>query len=215
MESLQIPELSVPDTIVPVESRHLAAVAAVHMRAFPESALARLGMESVRRYYEWQLKGPHEHFFIGVFDGEKMSGYAVGGKARGALAGFVGKNKWFLLGRIILKPRLLFSARGRKAIGSALQVIRRRRGKKVPPAPAGRISFGILAIAVDPARQGTGEGLRLMRHLESVARDKNYTHMHLTVSVANAKAIRFYEKLGWSKVESDGAWNGSMEKRLS
>src|SRR5439155_17891990 len=104
-----------------LEFRHLPAVALVHARAFPDSALTRLGLEAVRRYYEWQLQGPHEHHFIGVFDQDNLVGFAVGGRARGALAGFVKRNKWFLVRRIMRKPRLVFSEKGRKAMISALQ----------------------------------------------------------------------------------------------
>jgi len=43
----------------------LADVAKVHCRAFADAALTRLGCEAVRRYYLWQLEGPHEHWFRG------------------------------------------------------------------------------------------------------------------------------------------------------
>lgn len=44
----------------------LPAVAAIHVAAFPDSALTALGVEAVRRYYAWQLDGPHEVFALGV-----------------------------------------------------------------------------------------------------------------------------------------------------
>src|SRR5688572_6450353 len=106
-------------TLRTIDEQILPFVAIVHTRAFPDSALTRLGVEAVRRYYEWQLHGPHEHHCVGLFYQNNLVGFAVGGKARGALAGFVKKNKWFLLGRIMVKPRLVFSGRGRKAMVSA------------------------------------------------------------------------------------------------
>jgi ribosomal protein S18 acetylase RimI-like enzyme len=215
--SVQI-EQFMSDKIVQIEPRHLPAVAVVHARAFPDSALTRLGLEAVRRYYEWQLQGPHEHHFIAAFDKGDLLGFAVGGTARGALAGFVRKNKWFLTARILLKPRLILSERGRKAIASALEALKRLRVQSKTPPPhkvETQSSFGILAIAVDPACQGKGIGLQLMERFERIAREHHLTRLHLTVSVNNTQAIRFYEKLGWTRGGSNTVWNGFMEKRLS
>jgi len=212
-------EPAMSSKIVQIELRHLPAVALVHARAFPDSALTRLGLEALRRYYEWQL-GLHEHHSIGVFDKADLLGFAVGGRQCGALeglGGFVQKNRWYLVGRIMLKPRLVFSERGRKAMISALKVLRRLRVKSTPvlkPAET-RPSFGVLAIAVNPALQGSGLGLQLMECLEQIARRNNFTHMHLTVSVKNARAIRFYEKLGWTRCSSEPVWTGEMVKTLS
>lgn len=206
-----------PDNIVQVEPGQLRAVAVVHSRAFPDSALTRLGLEAVRRYYEWQLHGPHDHQFIAVMDGENLLGFAVGGKSRGALAGFVNRNKLFLVGRIMLNPRLVFSVRGRRAVFSALKVIGRlgaQRKKRPAPKTETEGSFGILAIAVNPACQGKGIGRQLMEGSERSARGRQFKRMHLTVGVNNTQAIRFYEKLGWTKAGGSGDWSGFMEKRL-
>jgi len=209
-----------PDTdkTVRVEARHLPLVAKVHARAFPKSALTCLGSEAIRRYYEWQLHGPHEHHFIAVFSKENLAGFAVGGRARGALAGFVSKNKWFLTTRVLLQPRLVFSERGRKALNSGLQALRRLRlQSETPPIRSveSRRSFGILAIAVDPSYQGKGVGVQLMERFEEVAREHHFTCMHLNVSVNNTQAIRFYEKLGWTRSGSSAIWSGLMEKHSS
>ena len=205
-------------TIAPILDHDLPAVALVHTRAFLDSALTRLGPEAVRRYYEWQLHGPHEHHCIGVFQQDCLVGFAVGGIARGALAGFVKKNKWFLLGQIFRKPGLVFSGRGRRAIVSAFLALRRfRKPSKVPlPEKLERPkSFGILAIAVDPVCQGKGVGLQLMEHLERIARNHHFPRMHLSVNVKNIQAIRFYEKLSWVRGGANPVWNGFMEKHLS
>jgi hypothetical protein len=37
----------------------LDAVAKLHLDAFTDRALTKLGQEAVRRYYEWQMAGPH------------------------------------------------------------------------------------------------------------------------------------------------------------
>lgn len=43
-------------------------VAGVHVAAFPSSALTRLGSEAVRRYYLWQIEGPHVQRFRVVWE---------------------------------------------------------------------------------------------------------------------------------------------------
>jgi ribosomal protein S18 acetylase RimI-like enzyme len=204
--------------IVRLESLHLPAVASVHLQAFPDSALTRLGREAVYRYYEWQLFGPHEHHFIGVFDQQSLVGFAIGGKSHGALAGFVRKNKWFLVRRVMLKPGLLLSQRGCGAVMAALRTLRRLRTqpKTPPPSPFDvRNSFGILAIAVGPTCQGKGIGCQMMMRVECIARQQQFTRMHLTVSTKNIRAIRFYEKLGWTRSNEGPVWTGLMVKSLA
>jgi ribosomal protein S18 acetylase RimI-like enzyme len=203
--------------ILQIAPRHLPAVAVVHSRAFPDSALTRLGLGAVRRYYEWQLAGPHEHHFIGAFNETGLMGFAVGGISRAALAGFVRRNKWYLVTRIMVTPRLLLSKRGWKAMVAGMKGLRRLRVlAKAPPRPQAAVrSFGILAIAVDPAYQGKGIGLQLMARCERIARHDHFTRMHLTVNVSNTQAIRFYEKLAWAKVPGGEGWTGAMEKILS
>ena len=201
-----------------LELEHLPQVASVHLRAFPESALTRLGHEAVRRYYEWQLLGPHDHDFAGIWDQEKLLGYIVAGRSRGALSGFVAKNKWYLVARLAVNPQLVFTGKVRKAMGSALSSLRRIRTQAAASGDGGsdrRTSYGILAIAVDPFCQGKGVGLQLMQHCEKIAREEGFPRMHLSVSVNNARAIRFYESLGWKRTPIDGVWTGQMEKLLS
>jgi ribosomal protein S18 acetylase RimI-like enzyme len=162
------------------------------------------------------MTGQHEHRFVGVFKGDELQGFAVGGKSRGALSGFVRRNKYYLVYRTLLTPVILVTPQGRKAFRSALRVFRRRSGKKTakPRAALGPPSFGILAIAVAPAFQGKGVGKVLMEEMESVARARGYSRMHLTVSVDNLQAIAFYEKLGWLKSSEDSCWAGGMVKSL-
>ncbi len=68
-----------------LEVKDLPAVATVHKAAFPKSALTMLGTEAVRRYYEWQLLGPHESISLGAFLGPEVVGFCVGGIFRGAM----------------------------------------------------------------------------------------------------------------------------------
>lgn len=195
--------------------RDLNDVARVHVKAFPESVLTKLGHEAVRRYYLWQLLGPHDCQAVGVYYDQQLAGYCFGGVFHGALSGFLNTNRVFLAVRLILRPHLVLNSLIRKRIARALPALRRgtRRSKKTEEATARR-SFGILAIAVDPERQGEGLGSRLMQEAENRALERGFASMHLTVSPENSKAVRFYEQQGWSRVLEDSKWTGQMRKPL-
>jgi ribosomal protein S18 acetylase RimI-like enzyme len=199
-----------------VRSEDLKSVAQIHLRAFPESALTGLGLEAVRRYYEWQLTGPHGHEFIGIRRAGNLVGYAVGGVSRGATVGFVRRNAGFLACRMLTHPWLIGTSRfrGRLKLGLRSLSVKKPSPPPVRQSPTGR-SFGILAIAVDPPAQGLGLGKLLINHLETVAIAGGFDRMHLTVEVANAGAIAFYERLGWSRSIKGEQWTGGMAKSLS
>src|ERR1035438_7068797 len=46
-------------TVETLYTRDLTAVTGVHLAAFPDSVLTTLGSGIVKRYYEWQMRGPH------------------------------------------------------------------------------------------------------------------------------------------------------------
>ena len=217
--------------IRPLTLSDLDAVSAIHLRAFPESALTHLGHEAVRRYYEWQLTGPHDCYAIGAFtDDQLMLGFCFGGTFRGALSGFLDKNRRFLALRLLTRPWLVLTEpmfRDRLRFGiSALrryQAVSKQLSEssaaypiafkpliQVPP----RKSFGILAIAVDPATQSHEIGKALMLDAEAAARRKQMPQMHLSVAVENTNAIAFYEHIGWVRVKQNERWSGSMNKVL-
>ena len=53
-----------------LELKDLQSIAILHQKAFQDSALTKLGLEPVRRYYEWQLTGPHDCYAIGAFSAD-------------------------------------------------------------------------------------------------------------------------------------------------
>lgn len=211
----------------PLEIRQLTAldlpaVAQIHVLAFPESALTKLGKEAVRRYYEWQLIGPHDALNIGVFMQEEMLGFCVGGVFRGALGGFLEKNRSFLIRRVVTHPWLLLNPLFRERAQFALsRLVKRFRPERAPspeklaiPKPASARSFGILSIAVAPQHRGTGAAQLLMEYSERVALERGFTRMGLTVHPSNGRAVRFYEKMGWQRDLENGAWDGHMSKSI-
>src|SRR5688572_880630 len=67
----------------------LDQMAAIHMQAFPTSFLTALGHGAVRRYYQWQLEGPHDAVCLGIESDEQLAGFCLAGIFRGATGGFV------------------------------------------------------------------------------------------------------------------------------
>lgn len=204
-----------PAVLRALRVQDLQEVTRIHLAAFPKSALGQLGKESLARYYQWQLQGPHDAVAYGIYQGELLAGFCFGGVFRGALSGFLRKNRNFLIGRVLTHPWLVTTPIFRERLNLAWSVLMRRPTPVVSPTVFPQKSFGILSIAVDPQMQGTGYGKHLMLEIERTAMMRGFADMHLTVSVDNGQAIAFYEKLGWQKLlASDGIWHGSMTKHL-
>ena len=202
-----------------LERPDLDSLARVHCAAFPASVLTAFGPEAVRRYYEWQLIGPHESVALGAFVGDAMAGFCVGGVFRGKMSGYLRRNFLYLASRVAVRPSLIGRAGVRSRIVAGLRILR------VLPKPANDVtlyqdsdpaSFGILSIGVDPRYRGTGVGQSLMAQAEHIARVRGFKSMNLSVHVSNDAAIRFYESLDWERQQARGApWRGEMTKCLT
>ena len=196
--------------------RDVDDIVRVHTAAFPQSALTRLGAGAVRRYYSWQFDGPHDLVaLLGAADGA-VEGFCIGGTFRGALGGFVQRNRAYLVLRVLRRPWLAGDPMFRGPLVQGWRaVLRSRPTASTHGEPNGhRASFGVLSIAVSPSHHGTGLAQALLQASEHEARARGYERMHLTVGPRNQRAIAFYEKNGWSTAPRDGVWNGSMTKTL-
>ncbi len=196
----------------------LTQVTRVHRKAFKDSALTKLGMEPLRRYYEWQMIGPHDSFNFGAFDDHgTLAGFCFAGTFRGSLSGFLDRNKRFLMRYFLFHPWKVFNPLILNRVKYALRIIKRKNPKltsNTTSTSPGR-HYGILSIAVDPDRQGLGVGRIIMKQVETDALQKGFTEIGLTVHPTNTKAVAFYELCGWKRnPESDGIWSGSMTKQL-
>ncbi len=199
--------------VTDVEPPDLGPIASLHVAAFPDSVLGRLGVEAVRRSYQWQLDGPHDLTALSARVDGDVVGFLFGGVFRGATIGFVKRERWFLLGRVVRRPGVVLREVGRDRVVLAVRLLLRRGAAAVPEDPDAvpRRSFGVLAIAVDPSAQGRGVGGRLMAEAAERARIAGFETMHLTVHPSNRNAVEFYRSLGWKESEEpDGSWVGRM-----
>jgi phenylacetate-CoA ligase len=199
-----------------LRKQDLNAVATIHIDASPESPISLLGKGAVRRFFEWQMIGPHSASAFGAFIGEACVGFCFGGIFRGATSGFLSLNRTYLIGRLLTRPWLLAN----KSLRDQLKLARfeLRTGGQTesstsqharPPQP-----FGILALAVNPPFQRQGIGKLLMQHIEDTARKHSFHEMHLTIDPKNERAVAFCQRLGWEKVVTEGDWRGEMKKLL-
>ncbi len=198
---------------------HLSAIAAIHRCAFPDSALSQLGPDAVRRYYAWQMTGPHDSLVLGARLHQQLVGFCVGGRFRGALSGFLRGNWLMLIGLSLTHPRVFFAPEVRQRMFLALRLLLGNRlpSRPGPPAPGpalSKTSFGILAIATQPEWQGQGVGAALMQAAEALARQAGYSAMHLTVAGTNNRAVSFYRGLGWQPTRPGVDQNCVMIKPL-
>jgi len=205
-----------------IRESDLKAVAWLHILAFPDSGLMQFGVEALRRYYLWQLKGPHDSVCIGAFREGKLAGFCFAGVFREAETGFLRKNFLFLVWHLLTHPALLLRDIIINRINYSIQAIRtlqhkkKRIKKQSGVQNLGKGNFGILSIAVHPECQGLGIGQLIIQNVEIVARQKGFDSMRLTVHPDNRQAIIFYEKQGWLKVQAgDGIWRGFMVKDFS
>lgn len=201
--------------ILGIVREDLPDVARIHILAFPGSALTALGDEAVRRYYLWQIDGPHDCTALKATVDGRLSGFCFGGVFRGALGGFLQAHRNYLALRVLTHPWLIANPLFRDRLLSGLRVLRRR--STAPPAEKGPRqpdSYAILSIAVDPAVRGAGIGRALMLAAESDAISRGFKRMHLTVDPSNTVAIRFYEGLGWRRLPAGEGWNGTMTREI-
>jgi ribosomal protein S18 acetylase RimI-like enzyme len=161
-------------------------------------------------------QGPHDAVAYGMYQGELLKGFCFAGIFRGALSGFLRKNRNFLIWQVMMHPWLVLTAFFRERLAMTWAILIHRSVPVAKPPILPQKAFGILAIAVDPQMQHAGLGKCMMLEAEKIAVERGFKDMQLTVAVDNQKAIAFYEKLGWLKIPaSDGIWHGFMTKTLN
>ena len=214
-------------TVRELSPSDIPEVARIHLAAFPESVLSKLGAGPVSGYYRWLMTGPHDLYAVGVEENGRLLGFAFTGIFRGAASGFIRHNWLSLSGHLLLRPWLIFKVRDRLGLAtiwrllSAALTMRKPRVNSTPPAPlpvapapaTSDRPFGVLSIATDPSVQRRGVGGLLMDAAESRASQLGYSSVYLTVHPSNTRALSFYERGGWTRIlDSDGEFRGSMKK---
>ena len=190
-----------------IDINDLHQVVAVHVEAFPSAAMTRLGLEVVRRYYDWQINGPHDCIPIGYFIDDRMVGFCFWGVFRGATGGFIRKEKFFLIRKVIITPSLWLNRTAFSRMITGINIILpKKRKQHINPitesvTKKGRCS--ILSIAVSPRCQGKGVGKAILREVEKFARLAGYEAIYLSVHKSNQSGVGFYKANGFEVVNED------------
>lgn len=204
--------------IRPLALDELDNVVAIHMKAYPNAALTRLGPDFVRRYYLWRHRTADHFVLLGAWSGARLVGFEFAGSFREPTASFVRQNWPSILHRIARKPRVLLAGGfvARTLVGARMIApwLRRRRASK-SVAPADRQPrFRSLSLAIDPAFQGRGIGTALLIELEQVARSMSLKEIGATNDVDNIPIIRIHERLNWERIGTEPVWRGAWRKVL-
>jgi ribosomal protein S18 acetylase RimI-like enzyme len=196
----------------------LPQVALVHIDAFPNSALSRLGREVVEQYYVWQLTGPHEKVrATGAFVVDDCAGFSFSGIFNASTSGFIQNNRALLISSVLRHPGLFLDRPFLERMKAGLRLLVGF-AKRKPRTERNEVlvmpNYGILSIAVSPRFQKLGIGQMLMLDAEDEAVRYGRRKICLTVHPANKKAVRFYEKQDWQRFVTNDLWNGAMTKNL-
>jgi len=180
--------------IVPMSTRHVEEVTAVHLRAFPRFFLSFLGARFLRLFYGCVVREPSAFGVVALPENsEDVLGFVAGTDAprgffkrllRSRLFGFALASVGPFLRRPSIAPRLLRALLYRG------------------DSPPGEGRALLMSIAVDPEAQGRGVGKLLIDAWVLAARARGAKGLYLaTDAVDNDATNGFYLKNGW-RVES-------------
>lgn len=205
----------------PLTAADLPSIAVLHKDAFPRTVASRLGLEASRRQYESLMSGPFATAGMGAFDHDRLVGFCFVGVRHASERDFVRRNFGFLFWRLASRPWLLADAVICRRLGEAVNQLwacrprlRMRSTAEVGESVSGSRFYGLHYLAVDPLFRGRGVGQNLVAAGESLAREKGFSEIQLSVETNNAPAIGLYLRMGWQKSSPSGEWLGLMSKRL-
>ena len=204
--------------ICPIGFSDLADVVEVHMNAFGDSALTKLGRKAVLKYYQRQLSSAIKLYAIGAYIDGKMLGFSFGGLFGGAISDFLHRNRYFLFMQLLLRPWLLLNpVYLKKVLSGLVSMLRfsRKKGEVFEEPPVDMPEeFWILSIASATTARGLGVGRRLLEDSVQYARENDFDVLCLTVRPENINAVQFYEHIGLVKEGDLENWKGEMRKVL-
>jgi SAM-dependent methyltransferase/GNAT superfamily N-acetyltransferase len=199
-------------TVETLYTRDLTAVTGVHLAAFPDSVLTTLGSGIVKRYYEWQMRGPHSVLVIGARVDGQLAGFSFL-VSRSELSGFLRRNARALLWAAITHPSVVRHGRFLSRFAQGVRSL----VADLFPSDTGLPTPGLvrlLAIAVHPRCQRLRLGTRLLLATEAAATETGNQEIGLSVHRENTAAIAFYLHHGWERSSAGVVWSGEMRKRF-
>ncbi len=201
--------------IVYATREDLPAIADIHKQGFPDSFSTQLGKTFREKMLEWYFSTDKTFILVAKTEDGRVAGYVTGMVQDGVLktGSASGMAQYSFNQGIIsfaLRPWLLFHKEIRRKFKFILRNIKRRFGTNRSEKPTintapEKASLGLVIIAVANNFAGMGVGGALMREFERVAvADYHIPDVYLTVEVHNLRAIKTYEKAGWTQMVQEG-----------
>ncbi len=182
----------------------LPNIAEVHIRCFPKSFSTQLGKSLLNRFYEEYMKGNPELFLVADNNEGELVGFCMGYlcKQNTFMRDFLHNNAL----RVICRCMVL-AVTGNKFLYEKIgKVIKKHEEFNIIEPEYMRYSADetgdLLSICVLSEERGSGVAQQLIKQYEDALRQCNMKLCLLSVSPHNDRAIRFYEKNGFSKYRS-------------
>lgn len=178
-------------------SDDLKKIALVHIDCFPKTMITLLGQRLISSYYGEFLR--EDNIFIIAESKDDIVGFCMGYESGSeAKSMFIKKNKI----RLVIRLLYLCATCNKLAIRKCWNYLRpqkceEKRIKKIADAD-------LLSICVKDVCKGKGVAQQLVNNFENVLLEKHLVDYTLSVYKTNARAIKFYEKMGLEIIsESD------------
>lgn len=185
-----------------IEGADLTRVVEIHGSAFPGFLMTLLGPAFLRRYYDLVLQYPGG-VFLGEFEATQLVGF---------VAGFVAPSEFY---ERIRRERLsLALAAGTHLVirPSLWRSVRESAGLSGAGGSCGGMKSAELAsIAVDPAAQGKGVGVRLLQQFISAVEVAGANEVVLTTDAEGNEGVnRMYQSNGFEVFQVSTRRNGRV-----
>ena len=187
------------------DSPHFSGMAKCHSVSFPGRFMTEMGQKWLSALYA---------FFINHVDGIS---YVAMDASRTVIGFVVGGNKnirpQFLQYALIRYPHIILwkflcKSMVRKTLLAELAKKLHRKEKKARAGLSNREDpkecGSLLSICVMPEYQGSGIAGELIEAFQSACAEEGYDRLELSVVSENERAIKFYKKHGWSRIECRG-----------
>ena len=105
--------------------------------------------------------------------------------------------------------RSSFDAQDVRVTGALFVLASDERGQALGCGAFRPLSEGVAEVKRMYARAHTGAGAAVLAYLEAAARDYGYHHLRLETRLVNQRAVAFYEKHGYCRIDNFGKYIGN------
>lgn len=205
-------------------AKDLESIATCHRMVFPASLTSKMGIHYLTKIFSWYISTDKTFLFF-IQENDRVVGYCGGMVVDGTLAHGSASSMTQhtfndALIALALRPWLLFHPEFLTRYPLFIKNIVTRLlnwFRKSEIRTTSRIIqpyTGLVVIGVHPDYQGKGYGSELLKEFEIQTIQRHVNRMTLTVKSDNAKAIKSYQKNGWSIYKKEGK-SVAMEKKLN